>query len=502
MADEAKWYFLGSDKQPIGPYDKKGLAGVWAVSQLTAATLCWAEGQAEWLHLSNLPELQDVLQQPAQSPAEQQTLHQQPAKAADPPLDPELAEFQAEIGAIEAETADANRAETPPPDQQRFQDDDGTSYAWDSNLRRFVPAGDELPSASYDPADMVYEAEDEKIPAMPSVLPEEDDPTAAAPPEEEASGSKAKAGPNSTKEGGKGKKRSGEDIIEREKERSKKAKEAATQKAEWFELKQNTSVYVSGLPSDVTEEEVAQVFSKCGVIKEDDERRPRVKVYRDRESGMPKGDGLVTYLKDPSVELALNILDGAPFRTDPSQVIRVQRAKFEQKGGDYVPKKKAKSKKKVVGVLSKQEKELGWGGFDDKLAANKVTVILEHMFHPSEMEEEATLREDLEDDIKTECTKMGPVEKVRVFHMNPQGIVMIKFKTDDAAAKCLEVMEGRYFGGRRVSARMWDGIANYHVKKTETAEEQQARLEKFAEQIEGKQADVAKPAEDLLRSTV
>ena len=45
----------------------------------------------------------------------------------------------------------------------------------------------------------------------------------------------------------------------------------------------------------------SQIFSKCGVIKEDDERRPRVKVYRDRESGMPKGDGLVTYLKDPSV---------------------------------------------------------------------------------------------------------------------------------------------------------------------------------------------------------
>lgn len=113
----------------------------------------------------------DVHRVDVQTTAEQQTLHQQPAKAADPPLDPELAEFQAEIGAIEAETADANRAETPPPDQQRFQDDDGTSYAWDTNLRRFVPAGDELPSASYDPADMVYEAEDEKIPAMPSVLP-------------------------------------------------------------------------------------------------------------------------------------------------------------------------------------------------------------------------------------------------------------------------------------------------------------------------------------------
>lgn len=48
----------------------------------------------------------------------------------------------------------------------------------------------------------------------------------------------------------------------------------------------------------------------------------------------------------------------------------------------------------------------------------QVTVILQHMFHPSEMEEEATLREDLEDDIKTECTKMGPVEKVKAnLHM-------------------------------------------------------------------------------------
>ena len=45
-------------------------------------------------------------------------------------------------------------------------------------------------------------------------------------------------------------------------------------------------------------------------------------------------------------------------------------------------------------------------------------MILQHMFHPSEMEEEATLREDLEDDIKTECTKMGPVEKVKAnLHM-------------------------------------------------------------------------------------
>lgn len=85
-------------------------------------------------------------------------------------IDPELAEFQAEIGAIEAETEQANRADTPPPDQQRFQDDDGTIYVWDSSMRRFVPAGETTSSTSYDVADMVYEAEDAKIPAMPAAI--------------------------------------------------------------------------------------------------------------------------------------------------------------------------------------------------------------------------------------------------------------------------------------------------------------------------------------------
>lgn len=84
--------------------------------------------------------------------------------------------------------------------------------------------------------------------------------------------------------------------------------------------------------------------------------------------------------------------------------------------------------------------------------------------------------------------------QVRVFHMNPQGIVMVKFKTDDAAAKCIEVMEGRFFGGRQVSAHMWDGISNYHSKKKETAEEQQARLEQFAQEIEGQQPEDASTA--------
>ena len=48
-----------------------------------------------------------------------------------------------------------------------------------------------------------------------------------------------------------------------------------------------------------------QYFAKCGIIKEDEERQPRIKIYRDKASGFAKGDGLVTYLKEPSVRLTI-----------------------------------------------------------------------------------------------------------------------------------------------------------------------------------------------------
>ena len=44
----------------------------------------------------------------------------------------------------------------------------------------------------------------------------------------------------------------------------------------------------------------------------------------------------------------------------------------------------------------------------------------------------------------------------------------------------------RWFGGAQVSAALWDGVTNYLVKVKESAEEQQARLDAFARELEGK----------------
>lgn len=72
-------------------------------------------------------------------------------------------------------------------------------------------------------------------------------------------------------------------------------------------LKQ-TGVYVTNLPPTATKEKIAEVFGKAGVLLIDDEGQKRVKMYYD-ENGKFKGEALVLYFKEGSVDLAIRLLD-------------------------------------------------------------------------------------------------------------------------------------------------------------------------------------------------
>ena len=67
----------------------------------------------------------------------------------------------------------------------------------------------------------------------------------------------------------------------------------------WFNIEDqhNTNVYVSGLPTDITEEEFEATMKKCGLLMFDPRvRKPKLKLYKDAE-GQLKGDGLCCYIK-------------------------------------------------------------------------------------------------------------------------------------------------------------------------------------------------------------
>ena len=87
-------------------------------------------------------------------------------------------------------------------------------------------------------------------------------------------------------------------------------------------------------------------------------------MYREPGTNQLKGDGLCTYMKQESVQLATTILDGSiPYPDiNPNGTISVQRAKFEMKGDKYDPKMKPKKlgKKEKERLEKKREKMLAW----------------------------------------------------------------------------------------------------------------------------------------------
>uniref|UniRef100_A0A182MW65 RRM domain-containing protein n=1 Tax=Anopheles culicifacies TaxID=139723 RepID=A0A182MW65_9DIPT len=78
-----------------------------------------------------------------------------------------------------------------------------------------------------------------------------------------------------------------------------KKRKAPPEPPKWFELapEHNTKVYVSNLPTDISEEEFGEVMSKCGMVMKDPKtHKLKLKLYREAD-GTLKGDGLCHYIK-------------------------------------------------------------------------------------------------------------------------------------------------------------------------------------------------------------
>lgn len=258
---------------------------------------------------------------------------------------------------------------------------------------------------------------------------------------------------------------------------------------------QNRAIYVTGLPLDVTVDEVAEVFSrKCGVIAEEiDSGRPRIKLYSDAEGNF-KGDALIVFFKPPSVDMAIMLLDDTHFRYSDSGLgsgkMRVQAAEAsykktqqqqpqqQQPSGEGESESKqqtqqpgngrgggaggnsSRDREKVIKKTQKLDAKLAdWS--DDEAAyippeqrtgKRDKMVILKHMFTQEELEEDPAALLEIKEDIRGECEKLGEVTNVVLYDLEPEGVVSVKFKRPESAEACVQMMDGRNFGGQRVEA--------------------------------------------------
>ncbi|SPO20281.1 related to Splicing factor U2AF-associated protein 2 [Ustilago trichophora] len=268
-----------------------------------------------------------------------------------------------------------------------------------------------------------------------------------------------------------------------------------------------TSLYVTGLPLDATSEEIARVFSRYGVLLEDDSGHPRVKMYYDDKTRMFKGEALIVYFKPESVELAISMLDETNMRGAIGQsagstggpVMRVQRAEFPATAngsgkaesssdgnrnsssgapnpiGDTGSTGQRRNltdtdRKKIAKRVARLETKLSdWRDESDsdpetEPFANSTqptltsttgarTVVLTKMFTLYELDSEPTLLLDLKEDVREECSeKIGGVTNVILWDKEPEGIITVKFKTAEQAEGCVKMMKGRFFAQRRIDA--------------------------------------------------
>lgn len=216
-------------------------------------------------------------------------------------------------------------------------------------------------------------------------------------------------------------------------------------------------------------------------------------MYRD-ENGQLKGDGRCCYIKPESVKLALNILDGSEVK---GQLIKVELAKFSLKG-DYDPSLKPKKRKLNKWEKEKQKKRVeklfDWR--PDKLPSEKSnnlrTVVIKNMFDPSIFEKDPKLILEYRSDLREECEeKCGPIKRVEVYDLNKEGVATITFNEFDDADKCIALMNGRFFAGRKLEATHWDGKTKYKMEETE--EEVEKRMKQWDDFLEQKHSESDQP---------
>lgn len=142
-----------------------------------------------------------------------------------------------------------------------------------------------------------------------------------------------------------------------------KNKKQKKDKSNKREPPKNRGIYITGLPQDVTENELEKVFGRYGLIAEDLRAgggKKRIRLYKKGpDNDEIKGDAFIVYFKPESVELAIQMMDGSELRLGEKQsIVHVEEAQYQKDDKHSNSKQKTEdlNRKEALDPSQKHEK--------------------------------------------------------------------------------------------------------------------------------------------------
>ncbi|EGO30746.1 hypothetical protein SERLADRAFT_455043 [Serpula lacrymans var. lacrymans S7.9] len=212
-------------------------------------------------------------------------------------------------------------------------------------------------------------------------------------------------------------------------------------------------LYVGSLHFNLTESDIKQVFEPFGELE-------FVDLHRDPMTGRSKGYAFVQYKRAEDARMALEQMEGFELAGRTLRVNTVhekgtaryaQQDTLDEAGGGNL---NAASRQALMQKLARIE-PIPKPPTNNKptipQAMQSRSVLLKNMFDPEE-ETERDWDKDLAEDVKGECEdKYGQVDAIKV-EQETQGKIYVKFNSIDSAKNAIQGLNGRWFGGRQVSA--------------------------------------------------
>jgi len=224
-------------------------------------------------------------------------------------------------------------------------------------------------------------------------------------------------------------------------------------------------LYVGSLHFNLTESDIRQVFEPFGALE-------FVDLHRDPATGRSKGYCFIQYKRPEDARMALEQMEGFELAGRTLRVNNVhekgsirytQSDSLDDSGGGNL---NAASRQALMQKLARTEQpaapaEIIKPHIPSSLQSR--SVLLKNMFDPEE-ETEANWDKELAEDVKGECeAKYGQVLSIKV-EKDSHGEIYVKFADIDFAKAAIQGLNGRWFGGRQISANfISDAIMAAHV---------------------------------------